>query len=677
MIKIPNENKQFIVTNRSDLSGNIWYTKNINFDEEGYVRQSDRMIAFISDNSTDASYDADFGLTASFGRYGSNNNWLLGTITNPFTALFNTNSFGSTQDAGSGVPSTSVGTRGTWWQNRWYVTTDSNLFYKVTSGAWTNLAKSFTASIPHPVEVFRNKNSLCVGDGNIVHLYNTSHTETATLTLPADYQVISIKYSNNKVGITTRLSTDSLNQNQDAYFFTWDGASSSASAGFPIGSTQTYGLVQYKGTWVILSKTGQLLYFNGGGFNELAIFPFVGNEKIWVNFDTIGDTLIADGDKIFINISGVLSPEGVKQQTFLPNYHGGIWCYDPNVGLYHKYSPSISVSSQVTVTNANINTTTNIFTSTAGTLPQTGNPIKYIYNVSAQIGGLTTGTVYYIIRIDSTHFKLATTFENAMAGVAIDITSTGDSNNYFLAINLKDYGQSIATFTGGLATNSYRAITYGQMLSSTRSYNAVGTEVNYAQLSIPEFKHISYVVTPRFISSEIEDNNQKVYIKYKPLKTGDSIIVKYKNEEILGIPTSTPQNGVNCTWTNNTTLTVVGDFSEVLTYLTDTTKECELEIISGSGAGQMSQISSISNNAGTYTIVLSDEIEGVTASDKCNILIDNWKNLYTIESGDTNCYSEIPIALTSKFGQLKIIMKGVGITIEELQVINKIHKPSV
>lgn len=40
-------------------------------------------------------------------------------------------------------------------------------------------------------------------------------------------------------------------------------------------------------------------------------------------------------------------------------------------------------------------------------------------------GGLSPDTIYYVIPVDATHIKLATTYENALAGTAINITSTG------------------------------------------------------------------------------------------------------------------------------------------------------------------------------------------------------------------------------------------------------------
>ena len=46
---------------------------------------------------------------------------------------------------------------------------------------------------------------------------------------------------------------------------------------------------------------------------------------------------------------------------------------------------------------------------------------KVTYTSTSAAGGLTTGTSYFVIRMDDNNFKLATTHANAKAGTAINI----------------------------------------------------------------------------------------------------------------------------------------------------------------------------------------------------------------------------------------------------------------
>lgn len=60
----------------------------------------------------------------------------------------------------------------------------------------------------------------------------------------------------------------------------------------------------------------------------------------------------------------------------------------------------------------------------------TGDAVKLSVTGSSTVpGGLTAGTVYYVIAVSSVSIKLATTAVNAAAGTAIDISSTG--SGYF------------------------------------------------------------------------------------------------------------------------------------------------------------------------------------------------------------------------------------------------------
>ena len=58
----------------------------------------------------------------------------------------------------------------------------------------------------------------------------------------------------------------------------------------------------------------------------------------------------------------------------------------------------------------------------------TGTPIKFT-TATTLPAGLTAGTQYYAINIDSTHISVATSVANAQAGTAVDITDQGTGNH--------------------------------------------------------------------------------------------------------------------------------------------------------------------------------------------------------------------------------------------------------
>ena len=67
----------------------------------------------------------------------------------------------------------------------------------------------------------------------------------------------------------------------------------------------------------------------------------------------------------------------------------------------------------------------------------TGTPVEYDNGGGSDVGGLTTGSTYYVIRITSSTFKLAATYVDAIAGTEIDITSAGSGTTHrFISANI-------------------------------------------------------------------------------------------------------------------------------------------------------------------------------------------------------------------------------------------------
>jgi hypothetical protein len=689
MIKIPGDNNKYSQPNNSDLFGKLWYTRNINLDEEGYIKLSPRAVSIASEKT-----DSDFGLPVAYGRSGNAGGTLLFRVVTTdegYSVTISDSDLTITQDSGSPAI-LGTDTHGRWFHNLWVVAGDSDFYTRSSDGSTYTDKGNLTSGKAHPVEVFRNKDRICFGDGNTVKMYSESggtFTADTTLTIPSDHEVVKISYNNYKMGVLGNLSDDTAGQNQEAYFFTWDGTSTEANSGIGIGSDKGIDVRAYKGSWVVLSRTGQLLFYTGGGWQVLASLPFYFKQADWgdssTNRDAFGDIMEVDGDVIYININGNLEPHTDRYETYMPNNPGGVWCYDPSVGLYHRYSPSISPVNLVTVSSANVNTTTNIFTANSGTVPSTGSPIKYL-NKGNQIGGLSSPTVYYCIKESSSTFKLATSKENAEAGIAVDITSTGDTSNYFLALELYDYGQTQLNDTGAIGMSGGQNNIIKHVLIGAEMLDFESTS-DYEHLCILSsgFENRGCFVTPKIPASQIEDVVEKIVTSYRPFNTGDELILKYKNKEILGLPVSTPQatgsTRNQCTWTNGRSFYTTANLSIAESAIDDEI-DLECEIIAGAGSGAMAQIESISSSGGTYVVTLSEDIPGAASGRYCDMIIDNWTVLKTkadsssITSDDTVNYIEFPVALSSNWGKIKGELRGVGTTIEMVKVINSGHKPN-
>lgn len=679
-IKIPQDGR-FSIPNNSDKFGNLHYVKNINFDEEGYIKLSPRAVSLINEQDTTA-----FDIPVAFGR-GQSDAFKVVTTDNPFEIQLNGSAgVTATQDTDNGddaPPTLTFDSHGKWWQNRWYATEDQLLVYKtISNGNWTDTAVALTASKNHFLEVFKNRNTMCIANGNAVVQIDTAHSLSGgQLVIPADFEIIGLSYNNTKMAVATRMSDTAAGQNQEAILFIWSGTSAEAGQGFGVGSDAIMAVFPYKSSFAIVTRTGQLRYFNGAGFEDMASLPFYFQNITWgdsQNPEMFGDTVQVDGEVIYINLNNDYERFGIKGEEYLPETPGGVWCYDPKVGLYHRNAPSISEVSRLTVTSSNIDTGTDVLTKSAGTIPATGNPVKYIHNRATKIGGLQTGEIYYIIKLSSTTMKLATNKANALAGTAIDITSVGDTNNYFLALDVTDYAQTLIGRTGAIGMVERQSHVCDSLLfgAELRRIDS-SSEDAHLNFLCSGFRNIGYGKTPKITSQQIIDSYGKLFINYRPLKMGSKIIIKEKHVEVLGLPVTTPQDNTSCNWTSPREFYTTADLSEALVYLnTNDGKELECEIIGGAGAGQMSQIQSMNEDNGTYSVVLVDEIDGASSGRVCDILIENWRLLDTVIAENQTGTKEIPLDAKSKFSEYKIILDGVDVTIEDIFIPNKTYKPS-
>jgi hypothetical protein len=182
-------------------------------------------------------------------------------------------------------------------------------------------------------------------------------------------------------------------------------------------------------------------------------------------------------------------------------------------------------------------------------------------------------------------------------------------------------------------------------------------------------------------STQIDDAWQRLYIKHRPLGEDEKIIVKYKAQNTRNFPLTSVQgtsvgNRWIGTWTDTDTFTTTVDLSEVAA-------GDEIEIIAGVASGHISHVSSISVNSGTYTVNLDEAFPFAVASDVMYFNVDKWTKLETITtSSPTNADGFFEIGLSdkdgnpinSKFIQFKVEMRGIEVTIEELQVSNQGNK---
>ena len=88
----------------------------------------------------------------------------------------------------------------------------------------------------------------------------------------------------------------------------------------------------------------------------------------------------------------------------------------------------------------------------------TGSRVTYTNGGGGNIGGLSTGTVYFTIRVDPNTIQLATSDSNARSGAVINLTTVGSGKSHTLSVAFDGVNKEfVATYDGGTKSQLTRA----------------------------------------------------------------------------------------------------------------------------------------------------------------------------------------------------------------------------
>jgi hypothetical protein len=290
MFLIPNKDKKWSITNNSDLTGTLQRVRNMDFDDESYVKLAKRSRCIYS--AVDRSDTTDFQRVTAIEYSPTQNKYIV--FTGNSGAVYNV--AGTTMavtkiDSGAdgNVPSmTSTGVNDmVWWQGYIYGTSTTSLRRYDSSWSTALTGTNFTGLTDGGyLTVHEQKNYLAIGYLNTVKLLTTAHAnpDGATLTLPSEFAVTSLDYSNGFIIVATRNT-----KNGKAKVFHWDGNTSVYNTDYTVNTPRVNSVRRYLDTYAIVTSEGELLKFNGSGYTRLAAFPIYFKDQDW-DFD--GDEVL-------------------------------------------------------------------------------------------------------------------------------------------------------------------------------------------------------------------------------------------------------------------------------------------------------------------------------------------------------------------------------------------------
>lgn len=667
-VRIPQLDKKWSVAQEGDFFGNVQDTRNVNFDDRGRISLSKKPTV-ISSSAFDVTGNADIRDILSI----APDNAAHLVVTNNRVFTFNENTAVLTRETNTSTPVIFNGSDGVIFNSLKFVSGTTTIGNIVLGGSWTERITGLTSNVPHPMANFENKLQLAVGNGNEVRTYNTSYSLQVTMTLPSEYVVTSIRWRGNKIYIGTRNRAG-----QYAKIFTWNGSGTEAQAGHTVNATWVYSLTDFLSSMTALTSSGQLLWFNGGGFEKLSNFPIYYTDKSWLSNDSylgkcLNRGMVADGDLLYINIDGTAELNGVQPEgdNVMPS---GVWCFDPKVGLYHRNSPATNKYQTI----AGSSLSSNVVTMASNHEAETGDAV-YMSNIGS-LTGITVDYTYFVIKDSDTGIKLALTAADANAGNAITLGgSTGAAS--FLFDDREAIGATYDnTYPGAIMTlqteDTLRGFYGSQYLFGARVLDTDGSTDIYTLQSPAIGRNVSSFTTTLVPSEGITDTQQKLFIKFEGVNQAtDKIVVKYRLKKRFGLPTPSRQTSSGlATWSSNKVVAV----DDTDKHVRQAQVGDEIEVISGGGSGRTAHIVSIREASATVReFTLDEPIEGVISAQKSEIQIDNWTKLGTITNSNTDGFQEFPIGTVGKQIEFKIEMRGVGVKVEELALANITNKKVV
>lgn len=261
--------------------------------------------------------------------------------------------------------------------------------------------------------------------------------------------------------------------------------------------------------------------------------------------------------------------------------------------------------------------------------------------------------------------------ENLPSGIwELDLATQNFTHRYsptlkaYNSSTITDFGQSKILGVGALKLNTLSATSsagratlvcgLGYYTDATTASYGIYIDSPAAPDSDVEGQKRAYFVTTWFESEEIQDKFTRLWSTFRKfLSSDDKLEFKYRIDEEDPILAT-------ITWTSTTTFTTTTNVSAYGPGATgfNGTSGGEVEVLQGTGAGSCTHISSITENAGTYTVTLDTAVTGVTGTAIARL--QKWIKLFPAsEPGQVKSYQQMPVGASNTRIQIKGCMQFI------------------
>lgn len=407
-----------------------------------------------------------------------------------------------------------------------YVTGNSKL-YSRTTGNWGNVAISGAG--PWMMTTYGNRLYIAICGAS--KIYSTSDgstivspTATYALQLDTNYRITFIRASSNRIWIGTVAISGK------GYIFEWDGAATQPTRAYRLEAQGALSCaIKDDVPWVVDSN-GKLLSYSNGSFVEIDRLPvderFLASATSTVNdrFIHPNGMSVVEG-KINILINNLLADSAGSIPEFCPS---GIWEYDNDIGLYHKYALSYLTVNTNTITDYGQNRLSGV-----GGLSE----MKLSNTASNATGNLLAGaTVFKNASI--TDVGIFTTDTFIPTSGSIGTYSTNGSGYFvtskFFSPNILDTWQNIYVYFKKLVTST------SKITLKYRTSESIALNISMTWLNTTSFTTTTNVLGLKGYEVEITQgtgSGQTAHITKIDVTAG--VYTVYLDETFTGVTTGT------------------------------------------------------------------------------------------------------------------------------------------
>lgn len=425
----PNESRQFIQENRGHYSGNTFATYGIDLTtEKGVARVSAPVLQNLK-TADDADFAGYAGAIVEFsGKY-----WAISN--RAFVSSFPNGGWAQASIAGADPDTGNTTVDAVVFNGKLLVSGSTDIYFNTTGTTWDNnlwwteeLGQSALTNGRHHMRVGPDKN-LYITDINKLYKVDEVADPDEIKTSgdgTLDYSATEFEFTCLEMSSTRAWIGTEHTEGGEAVILEWDLSATSTTPNreHKMGSSKVMCIAIWNDTPIAILKNGKVKYFDGSSFVD---FPGIQFPSAITDVDIEGDFIHPNGWAIIDNLPHFLIKGSVQTSgnaftddiSSLWNMPSGVWCLDPERGLYNRFPVGYGQDTQDDYGQLALRNVGALYSVEK-------NGIKFLASYEIHTGSSTNDTVLAYLDPDRTHTRRAwlatkfyTTFKDAWSNIEI------------------------------------------------------------------------------------------------------------------------------------------------------------------------------------------------------------------------------------------------------------------